>query len=180
MDSMVASTPVSKRGMSAMRPTNLMSGIPPHSMAAFGLFLSLPRFPEVLLGERLGSQCMLRLVMGVSDDADGSELRLVLSLIPKSRVMILIIFHLQFADDIFGSSIAKTLPTLPFQVLKCLLDMQPLNSDEGKNLRRSMVDIKAIHFILAVLSVFTHQTCHPTLVPGLQHEVRAVKFNLSV
>lgn len=48
-------------------------GIPPHSMAAFGLFLALPRFPEVLLSDRLGAQCMLRLVMGVTDDAEGSK-----------------------------------------------------------------------------------------------------------
>lgn len=76
-----------------------------------------------------------------------------------------------FLDDIFGSAIAKTLPTLPFQVLRGLLDALPVNSDEGRLLRRAMVDVKAVHFILACLAVFTHQNCDPSLVPGLQHEV---------
>lgn len=74
MESIVAnSTPTHKKS-AALRHFNQTTGIPPHSMAAFGLFLSLPRFSEVLLGERVGAQCMLRLVMGVTDDADGSKL----------------------------------------------------------------------------------------------------------
>ena len=73
MDSMVAaSTPSQKRSVT-MSQLSSAPGIPPHSMAAFGLFLGLPRFSEVLLGERIGAQCMLRLVMGVTDDAEGSE-----------------------------------------------------------------------------------------------------------
>lgn len=72
LDSMVASTPLAKRAP-GVRQINITPGIPPHSMAAFGLFLSLPRFSEILLGERVGAQCMLRLVMGVTDDADGSK-----------------------------------------------------------------------------------------------------------
>lgn len=72
MESIVASsTPKKLRHGRVINPP--AGGIPPHSMAAFGLFLSLPRFSEVLLGERVGAQCMLRLVMGVSDDAEGSE-----------------------------------------------------------------------------------------------------------
>lgn len=73
LDSMVASsTPIIKRAP-GIRQFSPGPGIPPHSMAAFGLFLSLPRFSEILLGERIGAQCMLRLVMGVTDDADGSK-----------------------------------------------------------------------------------------------------------
>ncbi|CAG7720785.1 unnamed protein product [Allacma fusca] len=145
MDSMVAaSTPIPKRSV-AMKQFSATPGIPPHSMAAFGLFLGLPRFSEVLLGERIGAQCMLRLVMGVTDDAEG--------------------------NDIFGSAVAKTLPTLPFQVLRCLLDVLPVTSKEGQILRRAMTDIKAIHFILACLAVFTHQNCDSSLIPGLQHEL---------
>lgn len=78
LDSMVASTPLAKRAP-GIRQISVTPGIPPHSMAAFGLFLSLPRFSEILLGERVGAQCMLRLVMGVTDDADGSEPLLLLS-----------------------------------------------------------------------------------------------------
>ena len=74
MDSMVASSPAQKRGISSMRNSTISPpGIPPHSMAAFGLFLSLPRFSEVLLADRVGAQCMLRLCMGVTDNADGSK-----------------------------------------------------------------------------------------------------------
>ncbi len=68
---MTSSTPIPKRNM-GIRHLSSTGGIPPHAMAAFGLFLSLPRFPEVLLGERVGSQCMLRLAMGVKDDSEGS------------------------------------------------------------------------------------------------------------
>ena len=74
-------------------------------------------------------------------------------------------------DDIFGSDVAKTLPTLPFHVLRCLLDVLPVTSEEGRDLRRAMADIKAVHFILACLAVFTHQNVDPSLVPGLQHEL---------
>lgn len=45
--------------------------IPPHSLIAFGLFLRLPGYAEVLLKERKKAQCLLRLVLGVTDDGDG-------------------------------------------------------------------------------------------------------------
>jgi len=62
------------------------------------------------------------------------------------------------------------LPTLPFVVLRCLLDAMSLNIVEGRELRRAMVDVKAVHFILACLAVFTHQNCDASLVPGIHHE----------
>lgn len=173
MESIVASsTPIQKKN-AAFRHFNHTPGIPPHSMAAFGLFLSLPRFSEVLLGERVGAQCMLRLVMGVTDDAEGSKLHLytMYGLITISFYRASITSLFVFTDDIFGTPVAKTLPTLPFQVLRCLLEILPLTTDEGRHLRRAMVEYKAIHFILACLAVFTHQQCDPSLVPGLQHEL---------
>lgn len=91
---------------------------------------------------------MLRLVMGVTDDADG--------------------------NDIFNSAVAKSLPTLPFQVLTHLLDVLPRDGEEGRKLRKVMVDVHATHFILACLAIFTHQPCDPILVPGLQHEVNII------
>ncbi|OWK10826.1 BIRC6, partial [Cervus elaphus hippelaphus] len=48
-----------------------MSPIPAHSLAAFGLFLRLPGYAEVLLKERKHAQCLLRLVLGVTDDGEG-------------------------------------------------------------------------------------------------------------
>lgn len=49
------------------------SPIPAHSLAAFGLFLRLPGYAEVLLKERKHAQCLLRLVLGVTDDGEGSK-----------------------------------------------------------------------------------------------------------
>ena len=48
--------------------------IPPHSLVAFGLFLRLPGYAEVLLREKRRAQCLLRLVLGVTDDGDGGEI----------------------------------------------------------------------------------------------------------
>ena len=50
-----------------------MSPIPAHSLAAFGLFLRLHGYAEVLLKERKHAQCLLRLVLGVTDDGEGSK-----------------------------------------------------------------------------------------------------------
>ena len=48
--------------------------IPPHSLVAFGLFLRLPGYAEVLLREKRKAQCLLRLVLGVTDDGEGGKL----------------------------------------------------------------------------------------------------------
>lgn len=50
-----------------------MPTIPPHSLVAFGLFLRLPGYADVLLKERKKAQCLLRLVLGVTDDGDGGK-----------------------------------------------------------------------------------------------------------
>ena len=54
-------------------PPALVPTIPPHSLVAFGLFLRLPGYAEVLLKERKRAQCLLRLVLGVTDDGEGGE-----------------------------------------------------------------------------------------------------------
>lgn len=79
--------------------------VPPHSLAAFGLFLRLPGYAEVLLRDRKRAQCLLRLALGVSDDGEGG--------------------------DVLTSPLAALLPTLPFQVLKQLLDATPATTDDG-------------------------------------------------
>ena len=45
--------------------------VPPHSLVAFGLFLRLPGYAEVLLKEKRKAQCLLRLILGVTDDGEG-------------------------------------------------------------------------------------------------------------
>uniref|UniRef100_A0A3B3YZP8 UBC core domain-containing protein n=1 Tax=Poecilia mexicana TaxID=48701 RepID=A0A3B3YZP8_9TELE len=106
-----------------------MSPIPAHSLAAFGLFLRLPGYAEVLLKERKHAQCLLRLVLGVTDDGEG---------------------------HILQSPSANVLPTLPFHVLRALFSSTPLTTDDGVLLRRMALEIGAIHLILACLSALSH------------------------
>ncbi|RMC12627.1 hypothetical protein DUI87_10151 [Hirundo rustica rustica] len=114
-----------------------MSPIPAHSLAAFGLFLRLPGYAEVLLKERKHAQCLLRLVLGVTDDGEGSH--------------------------ILQSPSANVLPTLPFHVLRTLFSSTPLTTDDGVLLRRMALEIGAIHLILACLSALSH---HAPRVPN--------------
>ncbi|XP_022332916.2 dual E2 ubiquitin-conjugating enzyme/E3 ubiquitin-protein ligase BIRC6-like isoform X4 [Crassostrea virginica] len=128
-------------------PPVAMPSIPPHSLVAFGLFLRLPGYADVLLKERKKAQCLLRLVLGVTDDGDGGH--------------------------ILTSPIACSLPTLPFLVLKSLYDSSPLTTDDGVLLRRMSLEIWAIHLILACLSVLSH---HAPRVPvqGFQQEAQLI------
>lgn len=63
----------SQTSSSSSSSVQTMSPIPAHSLAAFGLFLRLPGYAEVLLKERKHAQCLLRLVLGVTDDGEGSK-----------------------------------------------------------------------------------------------------------
>jgi len=121
---------------SAPKPGNVhplvTPSVPPHSLVAFGLFLRLPGYAEVLLRDRKKAQCLLRLVLGVSDDGEGGE--------------------------IFNSSVAPSLPTLPFQVLRELFDSTPLNSDDGLLLRAATLEHGAIQLLLNCLAHFTHHS----------------------
>ncbi|NXL92489.1 BIRC6 protein, partial [Alectura lathami] len=123
-----------------------MSPIPAHSLAAFGLFLRLPGYAEVLLKERKHAQCLLRLVLGVTDDGEGS--------------MLIFFFNL---GHILQSPSANVLPTLPFHVLRTLFSSTPLTTDDGVLLRRMALEIGAIHLILACLSALSH---HAPRVPN--------------
>ncbi|XP_075902304.1 dual E2 ubiquitin-conjugating enzyme/E3 ubiquitin-protein ligase BIRC6 isoform X2 [Nelusetta ayraudi] len=126
--------PINKQqSQSSSSPTSsvqTMSPIPAHSLAAFGLFLRLPGYAEVLLKERKHAQCLLRLVLGVTDDGEGSH--------------------------ILQSPSANVLPTLPFHVLRALFSSTPLTTDDGVLLRRMALEIGAIHLILACLSALSH------------------------
>ncbi|XP_043914359.1 baculoviral IAP repeat-containing protein 6 isoform X2 [Protopterus annectens] len=117
-----------------------MSPIPAHSLAAFGLFLRLPGYAEVLLKERKHAQCLLRLVLGVTDDGEGSH--------------------------ILQSPSANVLPTLPFHVLRTLFSTTLLTTDDGVLLRRMALEIGAVHLILACLSALSH---HAPRVPNSNH-----------
>lgn len=120
----------SSSSSSSSSSVQTMSPIPAHSLAAFGLFLRLPGYAEVLLKERKHAQCLLRLVLGVTDDGEGSH--------------------------ILQSPSANVLPTLPFHVLRALFSSTPLTTDDGVLLRRMALEIGAIHLILACLSALSH------------------------
>jgi len=72
--------------------------IPPHSLMAFGLFLRLPGYAEMLIKQRLHAKFILRLVLGVRDGGEGTP--------------------------ILSSPVASALPTLPFTNLKVLFSIQ--------------------------------------------------------
>lgn len=57
-------------------PATPVLSIPPHSLVAFGLFLRLPGYAEVLLKEKRKAQSLLRLIFGVTDDGEGGKHRL--------------------------------------------------------------------------------------------------------
>jgi baculoviral IAP repeat-containing protein 6 len=57
---------------SSCKIANVVSSIPQHSLAAFGLFLKLPAYSEVLLRDKTRAQCLLRLILGVTGDGEGS------------------------------------------------------------------------------------------------------------
>lgn len=59
-------------------PLNL--SVPQHSLAAFGLFLRLPAYSDVLLRDKIRAQCLLRLVLGVTGDGEGSEFIITLNI----------------------------------------------------------------------------------------------------
>lgn len=50
---------------------SVLSRIPGHSLAAFGLFICLPGYANVLLQDRPKAQCLLRLLLGAEDDGNG-------------------------------------------------------------------------------------------------------------
>ncbi|KAF7274270.1 hypothetical protein GWI33_013063 [Rhynchophorus ferrugineus] len=99
---------------------------------AFSLFLRLPGYAEVLLKDSKKALCLLRLMLGVTDDGEGG--------------------------DIFQSSVATTLPTLPFEVLQKLYDSSPLCSDDGRLLRRISITTGVIQLLLVCLGILTHHT----------------------
>lgn len=61
---------------SSTKASNMISSVPQHSLAAFGLFLKLPAYSEVLLRDKIRAQCLLRLILGVTGDGEGSKLKL--------------------------------------------------------------------------------------------------------
>lgn len=79
-------------------------------------------------------------------------------------------FFVFVLDEIYSLSLATSLPTLPFEVFKQLLDFSPLTTDDGVLLRRMVIEVGAMHLVLNCLGIFTHhsQVCQLT---GLQAEV---------
>lgn len=70
-------------------------------------------------------------------------------------------------DDIYSLALSSSLPTLPFEVLRQLLDSSPITTDDGVLLRRMIIEVGAIHLVLNCLSIFTHQTSNISPGPEL-------------
>lgn len=117
---------------SPSKSSGVISHIPPHSLTAFSLFLRLPGYAEVLLKDTKKALCLLRLMLGVTDDGEGG--------------------------DIFQSSVAASLPTLPFEVLQKLYDSSPFCSDDGRLLRKISITTGVIQLLLACLGILTHHS----------------------
>lgn len=101
-------------------------------MAALSKFLSLPKYLENLLKDRPRAQCLLRWALGFGDDGRGGNLE--------------------------DSPIAPSLPTLPFLLLKELLDETQSFTTKDVLLRRSFIDIGVELELLNCLAAFTHQS----------------------
>lgn len=63
--------PLSCSTPKTMKSCGAILNVPPHSLTAFGLFLRLPGYAEVLLKDTKKALCLLRLVLGVTDDGEG-------------------------------------------------------------------------------------------------------------
>lgn len=61
-------------------------------------------------------------------------------------------------DDIYTLCLAPSLPTLPFEVFRQLLDSTSITSDEGALLRHLVIEVGAMHLLLNCLAVLTHQS----------------------
>ncbi|XP_067943447.1 baculoviral IAP repeat-containing protein 6-like [Watersipora subatra] len=118
--------------------------IPPHSLVAFGLFLRLAGYAEMLIKSRTSAKCLLRLVLGVHDDEEGVS--------------------------ILASSVASMLPTLPFTNLKLLYESSPLTTDDGLMLRRCSMEIGVLQLVLTCLSSLGHHSPRQRASTSSQHD----------
>lgn len=75
--------------------------------------------------------------------------------------------------DILSCPVASSLPTLPFEVLRQLFQSTPLSTDDGVFLRRTALEVGALHLLLACLAVFTHQP-QDIHLPGVQNQVKLI------
>ena len=121
---------------SSKRVTNASTGrsdmplLPAHSLVAFGLFLRLSGYPKLLLRMRSEAHCLLRLMLGITEDADGV--------------------------NFLGQAKAVGLPLLPFTVLKRLYYQHPLATDDAAVLRLKTLQLGIFDLCLACLSVLSH------------------------
>lgn len=67
-----ASCGVNCNGQTSKTTGTSIANVPPHSLTAFGLFLRLPGYADYLLKDMKKALCLLRLVLGVTDDGEGN------------------------------------------------------------------------------------------------------------
>ena len=95
--------------------TQSLFEIPNYSLTMFNLCLRLPGYADNLLNDMTKACYLLRIVLGVSDNEDGVE--------------------------IVDLPIADSLPLLPFEVLRRILDETKLDQDTSVALRNNCVSL---------------------------------------
>lgn len=110
------------------------SGVPAHALLALGLLLRLPGYAEALLREGPRALMLLRLLLGVTEDAHAAQ--------PSTT----------------APAVSCSLGAVPFSVLAAQLEAWACGSDDGRVLRRLLLRAGALRLLLACLAVFTH---HP-------------------
>lgn len=115
--------------------------MPAHALVALGLLLKLPGYAAALLDEGARALHLLRLLLGVAHDEDGR------SIVVSGGIS---------GGVGGGGGGAPSLGTLPFVVVRRLLEAAPLRTDDGRSLRRALLALGAVRLLLACLAVFTH------------------------
>ncbi|XP_072930156.1 dual E2 ubiquitin-conjugating enzyme/E3 ubiquitin-protein ligase BIRC6 isoform X2 [Epargyreus clarus] len=121
------------------------AGVPSHALVALALLLKLPGYAAALLDEGARAVHLLRLLLGVAHDEEGRSI--VVSGNGNGT---------SGGNGGGGANGNWSLGTLPFRVVARLLEAAPCGTDDGRALRRALLQLGAVRLVLACLAVFTH------------------------
>ncbi len=138
-------------------PRGTLPALPAHTLIAFALFLRLSGYADLLLGrERRLAICLLRLMMGVTEDSNG--------------------------ESLLAGGDSSALPQLPFTVLCQLLRAAPPGTDDTAVLQRRCLDLGIVELCLASLAVLSHQepaSAQAPVHPVVAMTVEALQLQMS-
>jgi baculoviral IAP repeat-containing protein 6 len=127
--------------------------MPPHAFIAFGLFLKIPGYAQVMLRQRKQAQCILKLLLGGSSRSSSST---------NNK-----------DEDSFGLSLS----TVPFLSLKHLLNDLKSSSDQAIIERKRIVtdfmfENRMLNLVLSILSSLSHHP-HRQRTPHFEQQLIA-------